>query len=218
MADERFLQRWSRLKAAVPAATPTLSRAAHMQRVPRHPSVPGTPEHAVMPGAMLPEAVAPDPGPVDARLVEAASPTLADAALLDAESDYAPFVARGVGASVRRLAMKKLFADPHFNLIDGLDLYMADYNLPDPVSPAMLAALTHARNVLPHPDDSDDPAGPVDPTAPAAPASPADSVAPAQPPSSTPGVHAQPSAAPSTPSTPFTDEETLHEITRCDPQ
>ena len=213
MADERFLQRWSRLKAAPAPVAPIPSRAAQVQRVPEYHCVPGTQVHAV-----TPEAGAPDPGPVDVGLVGAAPPTLVDAALLTADSDYAPFVARGVDASVRRLAMKKLFADPHFNLIDGLDLYMADYNLPDPVSPAMLAALTHARNVLPHPDDSDDPAGHVDPTAPvdpAAPASPADPVAPAQPPSSTPGVHAQPFAAPSTP---FTDEETLHEITRCEPQ
>lgn len=191
MAVERFLQRWSRLKAAPAPVAPVPSRAAQVQRVPENHCVPGTQVHAVMP-----EAGAPDPGPVDVSLVDAAPPTLADAALLAADSDYAPFVARGVDASVRRLAMKKLFADPHFNLIDGLDLYMADYNLPDPVSPAMLAALTHARNVLPHPDDSADPA--------------ADPDAPAQPPSGVAKVLAQPPAAPSippTPSTPSTDED-----------
>jgi len=75
-------------------------------------------------------------------------PTLADAAMLDADSDYSAFVARGVDADVRRLAMKKLFADPHFNRIDGLDIYMGDYNLASPVSPAMLASLSHARSVF----------------------------------------------------------------------
>ena len=75
-------------------------------------------------------------------------PTLEDAAQLTAESDYSAFVARGVDSSVRRLAMKKLFADPHFNVVDGLDIYMGDYNLPDPVSEAMLASLTHARSAL----------------------------------------------------------------------
>lgn len=73
-------------------------------------------------------------------------PTLADAAQLDADSDYSSFVGRGVDKDVRRLAMKKLFADPHFNVIDGLDIYMGDYNKPDPVSPAMLAALGHAQS------------------------------------------------------------------------
>jgi hypothetical protein len=75
-------------------------------------------------------------------------PTLEDAAQLNAESDYSAFVARGVDSSVRRLAMKKLFADPHFNVVDGLDIYMGDYNLPDPVSETMLASLTHARSAL----------------------------------------------------------------------
>ena len=54
--------------------------------------------------------------------------------------------------------MKKLFADPHFNVIDGLDIYMADYNLPSPVSPAMLASLSHARNVFARIDEALDPA------------------------------------------------------------
>lgn len=75
-------------------------------------------------------------------------PTLDDAAQLSTESDYSAFVARGVDSSVRRLAMKKLFADPHFNVVDGLDIYMGDYNLPSPVSEAMLASLSHARSAL----------------------------------------------------------------------
>jgi hypothetical protein len=79
---------------------------------------------------------------------DAPLPTLEDAAQLNAESDYSAFVGRGVDSSVRRLAMKKLFADPHFNVVDGLDIYMGDYNLPSPVSEAMLASLTHARSAL----------------------------------------------------------------------
>ena len=96
---------------------------------------------------------------VDPPVAATAPPTLADAAALDAQSDYSAFVARGVDSAVRRLAMKKLFADPHFNLMDGLDIFMGDYNLPDPVSPAMLASLAHALNVLPRFDEED----PVDP-------------------------------------------------------
>ena len=29
--------------------------------------------------------------------------------------------------------MKKLFADPHFNVMDGLDIYVGDYTQPDPL-------------------------------------------------------------------------------------
>jgi hypothetical protein len=86
--------------------------------------------------------------PLDAPIESPPLPTLADAANLTADSDFSSFVARGIDPSVRRLAMKKLFADPHFNVVDGLDIYMGDYNLPDPIAPAMLASLAHARNIF----------------------------------------------------------------------
>jgi hypothetical protein len=102
------------------------------------------------PAAPPPVVVAPAPEPIDA---DAPLPTLADAAQLDAQSDYSAFVGRAVDPDVRRLAMKKLFADPHFNVIDGLDIYMADYNLPSPVSAEMLASLTHALSVFPRAEE-----------------------------------------------------------------
>jgi hypothetical protein len=123
MPNEGFLQRWSRLKADPASAEP-----------------PAAPEPQPAPVAAAPV--------VDAPVAEAPPPTLADAAELNAESDYSAFVARGVDSAVRRLAMKKLFADPHFNLMDGLDIYMDDYSLPDPVSPAMLASLDHAQSMF----------------------------------------------------------------------
>ncbi|HZV65236.1 MAG TPA: DUF3306 domain-containing protein [Telluria sp.] len=120
---ERFLTRWSRLKSegeADPAPAP--------------------------PEVAAPIAAAPVLAPgADA---EAALPTLADVAALNADSDYSAFVARGVDSTVRRLALKKLFADPHFNLVDGLDIYMGDYNKADPIPDAMLAALNCARDFI----------------------------------------------------------------------
>jgi hypothetical protein len=136
MPNEGFLRRWSRLKTE--------------QVAPDAPVVPVVP--ATAPVAETPL--------VDPPAAATAPPTLADAAALDAQSDYSAFVGRGVDSAVRRLAMKKLFADPHFNMMDGLDIFMGDYNLPDPVSPAMLASLTHALNVLPRFDEPEDPADP----------------------------------------------------------
>jgi hypothetical protein len=75
-------------------------------------------------------------------------PTIEDVAALTPDSDFKPFVARGVDENVRRSAMKKLFADPHFNVMDGLDVYIEDYNKFDPIPPAMLAALNHAKGLL----------------------------------------------------------------------
>jgi hypothetical protein len=123
MPNEGFLHRWSRLKAD-PAAAGEIAAPE-----------PAPPAPVAPPLAQAPVAEVP-------------LPTLADVAQLTAESDYSAFVARGVDASVRRLAMKKLFADPHFNLGDGLDIYMGDYTMPSPVSEEMLASLTHTKKIL----------------------------------------------------------------------
>lgn len=74
--------------------------------------------------------------------------TLEDAARLTPDSDFAPFLARGIDESVRRAALKKLFADPHFNVMDGLDTYIDDYNKFEPIPAAMLAALNQAQALL----------------------------------------------------------------------
>lgn len=72
-------------------------------------------------------------------------PTLADVEGLVPTSDFSRFVAPGVDASVQHAALKKLFADPHFNVMDGLDTYIDDYNTPNPIPPAMLERLLHTR-------------------------------------------------------------------------
>ena len=42
--------------------------------------------------------------------------------------------------------MKKLFAsDPHFNVMDGLDTYIDDYNKFEPIPKSMLRQLVSAR-------------------------------------------------------------------------
>jgi hypothetical protein len=69
---------------------------------------------------------------------------MADVARLTRSSDYAPFVRSGVPSEVRNAAMKKLFSDPHFNVMDGLDTYIDDYGKPDPLPPGMLRQLNQA--------------------------------------------------------------------------
>jgi hypothetical protein len=74
-------------------------------------------------------------------------PTMADVAALTRDSDYAPFVRPGVDASVKNAALKRLFTDPHFNVMDGLDTYIDDYGKPDPIPPGMLRQLRQARSL-----------------------------------------------------------------------
>ena len=123
MTDEGFLRRWARRKTEVRSGI-----------------------------APLPEPVAPVPAPdLPVQAVAPADvplPTMDDVAGLTSDSDFSAFVARGVDAAVRRTALKKLFADPHFNAMDGLDVYIDDYTKPSPVSEAMLASLEHAKNAL----------------------------------------------------------------------
>ena len=139
MPGDGFLRRWSRLKASGGETAEAQVRQA--------------------PPAPAPAPVAPA-GPVSASAPATAQtlasdqplPTLEDAARLTPDADFSSFVAKDVDKSVQRLALKKLFADPHFHVMDGLDMYMDDYNVPSPVSAAMLAALDHARSALRYPD------------------------------------------------------------------
>jgi hypothetical protein len=130
MAEEGFFRRWARLKST--GGEPEPEPAAQ----------------AAAPAPVPAAAPAPaDPGP--AEVGEARPlPTLEDAERLGLDSDFSGFLVKGVDQAVRRMALKKLFADPHFNVMDGLDVYIDDYNKASPVSEDMLAQLRHAHSAL----------------------------------------------------------------------
>ncbi len=52
---------------------------------------------------------------------------------------------REVTPELRNQAMKKLFTDPHYNVMDRLDTYIDDYSKPDPMPPGMLRRLHQAK-------------------------------------------------------------------------
>ncbi len=72
-------------------------------------------------------------------------PTLADVQALTADSDFKRFIMPDVPADVKNAAMKKLFADPRYNVMDGLDVYIDDYSKPDPMPYSMLRGLASAK-------------------------------------------------------------------------
>jgi hypothetical protein len=76
------------------------------------------------------------------------APALPPVEELTIESDFRGFFHPKVGEDVRRAALKKLFSDPHFNVMDGLDVYIEDYSKTEPIPPAMLAGLRQAQNIL----------------------------------------------------------------------
>ena len=140
MPEEGFLRRWARMKASTEAVAEAPRTDA--------PAAPAAPAAPIPPAAApaVQQSVAPA-DPVQPVL------TIEDAARLTSESDFSAFVSQGVDKDVRRLALKKLFSDPRFNVPDRLDMYMDDYNQPSPVSATMLAALQHARSALRSPEE-----------------------------------------------------------------
>ena len=141
--DDGFLGRWSRRKAMVRQGLPAEAEVT--------PPVPPTAGSAAMANAARPAvqpapapAAAPSPDPVSPDPAVAAAPaplTLDDVAALQAQDDFSPFVSRAVAPEVRNAAMKKLFADPAFNVMDGLDIYIDDYSRPDPLPASMARRL-----------------------------------------------------------------------------
>ena len=81
--------------------------------------------------------------------------SLDDVKLLTKDSDFKPFMSQNVGVDVRNAAMRKLFADPHFNVMDGLDIYIDDYSKSDPIPEAMLRAMTSSKFLKLFDEDED---------------------------------------------------------------
>ncbi|WP_460489993.1 DUF3306 domain-containing protein [Curvibacter fontanus] len=88
-------------------------------------------------------------------------PTLQDTQSLTPQSDFKRFVAADVDPEVKNAAMKKLFTDPHFNVMDRLDIYIDDYSLPDPLPQSMLRQMASAKflNLFEDEEEKDKKAG-----------------------------------------------------------
>ncbi|MGC4394646.1 DUF3306 domain-containing protein [Hydrogenophaga sp. T2] len=155
--DGNFFSRWSRRKEAARSGQalppePVVARAAPV----------AAPAPVVAPAPLA------APEPPAAREPAPPAPTLDDVARLTPESDFSRFVAKDVSSDVRNAAVKKLFADPHFNVMDGLDIYIDDYSKPSPLSKAELAMMVGAKflKLVDDPDEkkAEAPAAPTAPT------------------------------------------------------
>jgi hypothetical protein len=162
-ADDSFFSRWSRRKVAVRQG----------EALPPEP-VPEPPAAAAPPSPVAAVVAAPATEPAPTATPEPAAPTLADVQQLTPESDFTAFVRPQVQPEVRNAALKKLFADPHFNVMDGLDTYIDDYNTPDPLPEGMLQQLVQSEMLglfapapapAPEPGPEAHPAGPAEATA-----------------------------------------------------
>lgn len=115
MSDDPFLSRWSRLKRTAKAAPAGAGAAPKAETTP---AAPREPPHSP-PGVRADT----EHGPAPLPPVES----------LTSESDFSPFMRAKVDEALKRRALKTLFQDPRFNVMDGLDTYIADYSQPDPL-------------------------------------------------------------------------------------
>jgi hypothetical protein len=132
--EEGFVSRWSRRKALVREGRATPEAAP----VPVEPPPAAPPPATVSVVQAVPED-APD------TAARPPPPTLEDAQALTPASDFTRFVARDVDPAVKNTALKALFADPQFNVMDGLDTYIDDYNKPDPLPESMLRQMVQSQ-------------------------------------------------------------------------
>jgi hypothetical protein len=150
-----FLGRWSQRKRDAQAGRPLAEPlpASEPQITARHNAEVAQPIPVEKEGSIRNE-------PRLAPTAERDLPTLADAQKLTPASDFQPFMSEGVASEVRNAAMKKLFTDPHFNVMDGLDIYIDDYSLPDPLPAGMLEKMVGAQllNLVPTPAPEGGPA------------------------------------------------------------
>ena len=191
MSDEQgggFLDRWSRRKVQARAGQTPADEAP--------PSVAAAVAAPVDGSKTLPALA--DKAP-PAIKEEAPVLTLEDAQALTPESDFTPFVQRAVAPEVRNAAFKKLFADPHFNVMDGLDIYIDDYSKPSPLSAADMAKMVSAQflKLVDDPEDRDKKTLATDPVvAPEATATATATDASAEPPPATEATRAPDAAEP----------------------
>ena len=156
MAEDGFLQRWSKRKASLGAPVPDGPPKTHPAQPPMAaPAIGGVqaPDALISRGGPQtlntpPSALAPAPGraqPSEPHTDPQPAPSLADTQALTPASDFRPFMGQGVAPEVKNAAMKKLFADPHFNVMDRMDIYIDDYSQPDPLPLAMLRQMNGAK-------------------------------------------------------------------------
>ena len=114
--SDGFLSRWSKRKAGQDTKPDEVSQE------PAQPVVPPTPEVQALP-------------PV----------TLEDVEKIDRfDPDFSAFMRPDVDPAVQQAALKKMFSDPHFNVMDGLDIYIDDYSNPELLQPEMLKRLVQS--------------------------------------------------------------------------
>ncbi|MEY3724234.1 MAG: hypothetical protein RLZZ365_169 [Pseudomonadota bacterium] len=129
MTEHRFLSRWARKKAGLAEEATPAQSTAPVANV----------------SEPLSEEVNKEISPPD-ELQQAPPPTIEDVEKMDVKSpDFSAFMRPDVDPAVQQAALKKMFSDPHFNVMDGLDIYIDDYTKSDPIPLDMLKRMQQSE-------------------------------------------------------------------------
>jgi hypothetical protein len=140
---ESFLARWSRRKRVAEEAKRSDSA------VPQPPAAPPkAADEPVAAAATSAAATAASSAPAHDSGATTEVPLPPIESLDGLRSDYQAFFQQPVAEELRHAALKKLFADPHFNQMDMLDVYVDDYTQFEPLSAALRVRLPSARDFL----------------------------------------------------------------------
>lgn len=88
------------------------------------------------------------PAPLQKAEAEVPAAPLPPVEGLTPDSDFKPFMAANVDGATRRAALKKLFADAHFNVPDPFEAYSEDWTVGEKIPMEMLKTLNHAQKLL----------------------------------------------------------------------
>ncbi len=144
LGEDGFLSRWSQRKQALREGKPLAEPAPPVKLPEAEKLKPNQALPVIKPAqgatdSIAPESTAPEPE------AKPPAPTLEDARSLTPQSDFKPFMRADVSPQVKNAAMKQLFKDPHFNVMDMMDVYVDDYSKPDPLPPEMLRKMAVTR-------------------------------------------------------------------------
>ena len=141
-----FFSRWSQRKQAVKQGAPLAEALPAAKTQPQTNPLQASSHNAALAAqAGAPQTNTASPSQSETTPEPAKLLTLEDVSKLTPESDFTSYMTQGVSPEVRNAAMKKLLADPHYNIMDGLDIYIGDYNTPDPLPEGMLAKMVGAQ-------------------------------------------------------------------------
>ena len=159
IVQDNFLRRWSQRKlAAARQATPEPLPTA----TPSAPAAAGVPASAPAHPPVDPKAI-PTGGPAETQdATSAVTDELPPVETLRFDSDFTRFLAPKVDETVKRQALRKLFSDPRFNVMDGLDVYIDDYSKFEPIPDDLVGKLRHARYIFDPPKTRVNEAGHVE--------------------------------------------------------